>query len=464
MQDELLGQRVTVVGLGIEGTALVRYLVEHGAHVTVSDAKPAEALADSLARIGALPVRLALGGHRTEDCVDAGLIFVSQGVPLDLPALQAAQQRGVPLRSATQLFMERCPAPILGVTGSAGKSTTTALIGEMFRAAGWPVFVGGNIGVILLDKLAEITPKDWVVLEISHTQLELTDRSPHIAVVTNISPSHADRYDMDAYIGLKKRIYAYQRPQDTLVLNWDDDATRAMARDARGKTAFFSLQAIPPDDGAFLQDGWVTLRASDAETRVAPVSEIRLLGTHNVANVLAAVAAGGMAGVPATALRHAIAGFQGVEHRLEWVRELDGVDYYNDSIATTPERTIAGLRALHRPIVLLAGGKDKNLPLQAWAREVTERCRAVVCFGAAGSLLEEALKPHWRGPEPLRGVESLEEAVTQARRVARPGDIVLLSPTCTSFDQYPNFEARGRHFKALVTAFPPQRSPIKKRD
>ncbi len=182
MQDELLGQRVTVVGLGIEGTALVRYLVEHGAHVTVSDAKPAEALADSLARIGALPVRLALGGHRTEDCVDAGLIFVSQGVPLDLPALQAAQQRGVPLRSATQLFMERCPAPILGVTGSAGKSTTTALIGEMFRAAGWPVFVGGNIGVILLDKLAEITPEDWVVLEISHTQLELTDRSPHIAV------------------------------------------------------------------------------------------------------------------------------------------------------------------------------------------------------------------------------------------------------------------------------------------
>lgn len=450
----LAGKRVTVVGLGIEGVALVRYLHAQGAAVTVTDAKPAEALAAQTAQIAGIPATLSLGGNRPEDCTGADLVFVSQGVPLDLPALAAARALGVPLSSATRLFMERCPCPIAGITGSAGKTTTTALTGAMFRAAGWPALVGGNIGVVLLDRLTELTPGHWVVLEISHTQLELTGHSPHVAVVTNLSPSHADRYPVMAdYVALKRRIFEFQTAADTLVVNWDDPETRAMADAAPGREAAFSLQGPPPGDGAFVRDGLVFVRWNGNETAVLPVDQVRLIGEHNLANVLAACTAATAAGIPVAAQRTAIAAFEGVEHRLEWVRTVAGVDYYNDSIATTPERTAAGLRCFDRRIVLLAGGREKQLPLEPLAREVRRHCRAVVFFGEAGPVLRAAVMPGWVGGEQ-RLVDTLEAGVVAAAELARPGDLVLLSPACTSFDAFPNFEARGRRFKELVAAIP----------
>ena len=447
---DLRGKRVTVVGLGIEGMGLAPFLVNAGAQVTVSDSKPAEALTANLARIAGLPVRLSLGGNRPEDCVNADIIFVSQGVPLDIPALAAARAKGIPFSSSTRLFMELCPAPIVGITGSAGKSTTTALTDEMFRAAGWPVQVGGNIGVVLLSDLEELTPEHWVVLEISHTQLELTDRSPNVAVVTNISPSHADRYSMEEYVALKEHIFAYQSQDDTLVVNWDDPLTRGMADRARGRVVAFAAHAEPPVDGAFLQDGAVMLKHAGQTQEVLPINESTLLGAHNLENVLAATTAGSAAGLPIEAMAGAVRQFRGIEHRLEWVRNLDGADYYNDSIATTPVRAMAGMRSFDRPIVLLAGGKDKNLPLEEWAAEAARRCSAIVLFGAAGQMLADAFKREWKAPERMVRVHTVEEAVLAAQRLARPRDIVLLSPGCTSFDHYPNFEARGREFKRVV--------------
>ncbi|MEK7216924.1 MAG: UDP-N-acetylmuramoyl-L-alanine--D-glutamate ligase, partial [Chloroflexota bacterium] len=405
---------------------------------------------EQLAQIAGLPVKLSLGANRPEDCAAADLIFVSQGVPLDLPPLQAARERHTPLGSATQLFMERCVAPITGVTGSAGKTTTTSLLGAMFEAAGRRVHVGGNIGVVLLDRLDTITSDDWVVLEISHTQLELTDRSPHIALVTNISPSHADRYPvMDDYIALKRRIYEFQSSRDFLVLNWDNPATREMGPAAVARTVFFSMTSSLPGEGASIAKGQVMVGWQGATHAVMPVASIPLMGDHNKANVLAACAAATAAGVPFETQRRAVEDFRGVEHRLEWVRALNQVDYYNDSIATTPERTIAGLRCFDRPVVLLAGGREKHLPLDGWTSEVAAHCRAVVCFGEAGPLLQRALEQDAGTPNHVYHAELLE-AVVAAAGFARPGDIVLLSPACTSFDRYPNFEARGRHFKALV--------------
>lgn len=453
---DLRGKRVTVVGLGIEGAALVPYLVQAGAHVTVSDSKPAEALTANLSLIQRMPVRLSLGANRPEDCVDADIIFVSQGVPLDIPALTSARGRGVPFSSVTRLFMDLCPAPILGITGSAGKSTTTALMGAMFRAANWPVMVGGNIGVMLLGQLDELTPQHWVVLEISHTQLELTDRSPNVAVVTNISPSHADRYTMEEYVALKERLFAFQSKDDTLVINWDDPVTRSMAEKAHGHVAAFAAHSVPPSDGAFLRDDRVMLAHAGQMYEVIPVNEIRLLGAHNIENVLAATAAAVAAGLPIETIADAVRRFKGIEHRLEWVGSIEGADYYNDSIATTPVRAMAGMRSFDRPIVLLAGGKDKDLPLEAWAVEAARRCSAIVLFGAAAQLLEDAFKREWEDDGRLVRVDTVEQAVLIARKLARRGDVVLLSPGCTSFDHYSNFEARGKEFKRLVQSLQTQ--------
>lgn len=460
---ELRGKRATVVGLGIEGMALAPYLVAEGAAVTISDARTPEALTGNLARLSGLPVRLALGGNRPEDCTDADVVFVSQGVPLDLPALQAARAAGVPLSSATRLFMERCPAPILGITGSAGKTTTTALVGRMLAAGGLQIEVGGNNGRILLDRLGSLTPQHWVVLEMSHTQLEMTDRSPQVALVTNISPSHADRYpDMADYIALKENIFAHQSAGDTLALNWDDPATRAMAAKAHGHVVWFSLREQPDGDGAYLEGDTLRLRWQGANTAIMPRSTIRLMGEHNVANVLAACAATAATGISTQAMATAVADFSGVEHRLEWVRTLDGVDYYNDSIATTPERVAAGLRCFDRPIVLLAGGRHKYLPLEPLVAEMKQHCRATVLFGEAGEYLEAGLRAQLPTDAQLERHADLADAVTAAAGLARNGDVVLLSPACTSFDAYPNFEARGRHFKQLVAALPdPTSNPEK---
>ena len=452
-RESLVDKRVTVLGLGIEGVDLVRYLASHGASVTVSDVRPPEALARRIEELDGLPVRFSLGAHRADDIVTADTVFVSQGVPLTLPELEQARERGVPISSMTKLFLELCPGPVIGITGSSGKTTTTALVGAMFAAAGRRHVVGGNIGVGILGLLDQITPDTTVVLELSHTQLETAERSPHIACVLNVTPNHLDRYSWEEYIALKLRILQHQSRDDIAVLNLDDEVACAFGTEAPGRVVWFSARRVPSGSSAFVREGTIVWRQGSVESKVLTLSDIPLRGAHNVMNVLAAVAIGGTAGLQFDAMAKAVREFTPVPHRLELVATIGGAAYYNDSIATTPERTLAGLRSFDERTVLLIGGRDKQLPLEEMANEACERCRAVVCFGEAASLLEEALREAATGydePPEIETVDSLADAVAAARRLAQPGDIVLLAPACTSYDAYQNFEERGEDFRRLV--------------
>lgn len=458
---------MTVLGLGIEGTDLVRYLAAQGASVTVSDMRSPEALAARIGQIDDLPVQFSLGEHRIEDIASAEMVFVSQGVPLTLPALEEARTRGVPISSMTKLFLELCPSPVIGITGSSGKTTTTALVDAMFTAAGRRHIVGGNIGVGLLGQLDEITSDTWVILEMSHTQLETADHSPHIACVLNVTPNHLDRYGWDEYVALKLRILQFQKKDDVAVLNLDDDEASSFSTEAPGHVVWFSAKRPASGTSAYLKGNVIFWKQGNVETRVLATDEIPLRGAHNVQNVLAAVAVAGAAGLDVNAMARGVRGFQPVAHRLEFVAEINGASYYNDSIATTPERALAGVHSFQEPIVLLAGGREKNLPLEEFAQDIVERTRAVVCFGEAGPLLEEALRYAAGGAdEPeIVVVETLDEAVREAARCAQQGDVVLMSPACASYDAYDNFEQRGEDFRRIVNELAakggtePSRSP-----
>jgi UDP-N-acetylmuramoylalanine--D-glutamate ligase len=451
-------KRVTVVGLGLEGIDVVRFLHRRGARITVSDAKPPEALAARLEQIAGIPAHLALGANDPKDIADADAVFVSQSVPLDLPALAEARARGVPISSMFKLFVELCPGPIVAITGSSGKSTTTSLTGEMFRQDGKPCFVGGNIGVGLLSHLDEIASDTWVVLEVSHTQLQLVpDRGPHVACVLNITPNHLDRFTWDQYWRLKANLLRGQTADDYAVLGYDDPVAGALAGIAGSQVVYFSLRRDIPGDGAFLREGWIVLRWHDRQQRLFPIDSLHLRGRHNWANAAAAAVVARLGGVTAPAISRAVEEFEGVPHRLELVARTNNIDYYNDSIATTPQRTLAALRSFGQPLVLLLGGRDKHLPLEEMAREACRRCRAVVFFGESGPLLEEAVQRAAAARSPdqrpqLVRLAGLAEAVETSHALARAGDAVLLSPACTSFDAYENFEERGAHFRRLVLA------------
>ena len=457
------GRRVTIVGLAREGTALARFLAAQGATVTVTDRQSAEALAENVAALAAWPIHFVLGEHPLE-LLDTDMLFVSPGVPLETPLLVEARRRGVPISSETRLFVELCPAPIVGITGSSGKTTTTALVGEMLRASGQRTWVGGNIGCPLIERLPEITPTDRVVMELSSFQLEFfapwageegRGISPGIAAVLNISPNHLDRHpSMAAYVAAKKQVLLHQRTGDVAVLGLDNAETRALADECRGQVLFFSQREVVTQ-GAFLQDEIITLRLGEEEQAVCAVSEIKLLGRHNVDNVLAACALAGVAGANVRAMAAVATTFRGVEHRLELVRELNGVRWYNDSIATSPERMVAALRSFDAPIILLAGGRDKHLPWGEAAALILRKVRYLVLFGEAVPIIERAMvaaraEDKITGGPEMTSVRTLEEAVAVAAQVARPGDVVLLAPGCTSFDAFKDFAARGERFRELV--------------
>ncbi len=483
---DLAGARCLVVGLAREGTALARYLAEHGAAVTVTDARPADALEHTQAALAGLPLAFALGGHPLSLLDEAQILFVSPGVPLEIPLLAEARRRGLPLSSETRLFTRLCPAPIVGITGSSGKTTTTVLTGRMLEGTR-RIWVGGNIGQPLIGSLAgepAIGPQDTVVMELSSFQLEFfapwpppaaafarraidsggpaaifdpSGWSPPVAALLNITPNHLDRHGtMEAYIAAKEHIVAHQQPDGLAVLNQDDATTRRLGLAARQRVLWFSLQE-PVAEGAWLRGKELVLRLGGHEEVVCRTGEMRLRGQHNVANVLAASALAGTAGAPLEALRREAITFAGVEHRLELVRTRAGVGWYNDSIATSPERAVAALRSFKEPIVLLAGGRDKHLPWEEMTALVWRRVRHLVLFGEAAGLIEAAMeraRPAGQGVA-LAGVHhggNLERAVEIAAGLARPGDVVLLSPGGTSFDAYADFLARGEHFRQLVRA------------
>ena len=464
------GRRVTVVGLGIEGIDLVRYLAAEGAAVTVSDARPAAALAERLAAIEGSGARALLGEQGEDSLLDAEFVFASQGVPAQIPALRAARRAGIPVSSMTALFLDRCPAPVAGITGSSGKSTTTALAGAMLDAAGLPHVVGGNIGIGLLGLLPRIDPATRVLVELSHTQLESVASSPALACVTNVTPNHLDRYAWPDYVALKRRVFAFQRPADTVILNRDDEVCSGFAGEAPGRVEHTSMAADLPADGVFLDGaspgaaagaaaaaaGGVIVRRRGGDDRpVLPRAEIGLRGEHNVQNVLSAVAVASHLGAGESACAEAARRFAGIPHRLEEVGSARAVRYVNDSIATTPERAVAALRSYEEPLVLLLGGRDKKLPTGGLAAEAAGRCRAVVTFGEAAELFARAVAPaRAAGGPALEQAGGVADAVERAARLARPGDVVLLSPAGTSFDSYASFEERGRAFRDAVAALP----------
>lgn len=471
MEGKILRERhVVMLGLARQGVALARFLAEKGARVTVSDIQDESKLGDQLEELADLPIRYELGGHPIRMLDDADLLCLSGGVPLGIPIVQEAQARGIPLSNDAQIFLDRCPAPVIGVTGSAGKTTTTALVGEMCRAAGLRTWVGGNIGNPLIRDLEEIRSGDRVVMELSSFQLALMTTSPHIAAVLNITPNHLDRHGtMEDYIEAKRRILAHQRRDDVALLGYDDANARALALETPAHLYFFSGGA-EVEAGAFKTNGELTLRMNgDArqvkervDRKICDASEVQLLGDHNLLNVLAASTLAALAGVPLEAIREVARSFTGVEHRLEWVRDLKGARWFDDSIATTPERALAALRSFDDPIVLLAGGRDKDLPWGDLVEEIPRRVRHLVAFGEAGPMIAEAVgQPGAPGDEDgerqgmLEGVSrvaTLEQAVAEAARITQPGDVVLLAPGGTSFDAFRDFAQRGRRFKALVRA------------
>ena len=375
------------------------------------------------------------------------VLAISGGVPLDAPLVQAAQARGIRLTNDSQEFMNRAPTAVIGITGSAGKTTTTALTGVMGQVAGRRTWVGGNIGRPLIADLHKMQPDDMVVQELSSFQLEIWTQSPHVAAILNITPNHLDRHKtMAAYAEAKANILRYQSPEDIAVLAADDAGAISLADVVRGRLRTFSLGGVVKD-GAFVRDGRIWLQ-NGHETAVCPLTDIQLRGQHNVLNVLAAVTLADSVGIPTEVMRQAIRTFHGVEHRLELVREIRGVRYINDSIATAPERALAALSAFDEPLVLLAGGRDKDMQWQEWANRVTQRVKHVVLFGDLAETLEKRLAE--AGCKQMTRVDELETAVTAAAHMATAGDIVLLSPGGTSFDAFNDFAERGERFRDWV--------------
>ena len=453
----LAGRHVVILGLARQGTALARFLAQAGARVVVSDLRDEAALAGPMADLADLPIEYVLGKHPLRLLDRADMLCLSGGVPLEIPIVVEARKRGIPLSNDAQLFLERCPAPVIGITGSAGKTTTTALVGEMCRAAGRRTWVGGNIGNPLIGDLAHIRPDDCVVMELSSFQLEVMTAAPHVAAVLNITPNHLDRHGtMEAYIAAKRNIVACQGAGDVAVLGYDDAHARSLAIETPARLVWFSGGA-EVEEGAFKTNGALTLRMEGRDRTICYATEVQLRGAHNLLNVLAASAIAGVVGVPVEAMHQVATTFTGVEHRLELVREWNGVQWYDDSIATAPERTLAALRSFQEPIVLLAGGRDKKLPWDAFAQEAVQRVRHLVTFGEAGPMVADVVAAQ-TGDVRLEGitrVATLEEAVEAAARVARPGDVVLLSPGGTSFDAFRDFAERGDRFKALVRSLEP---------
>jgi len=475
------GLRALVVGLGREGTALAAYLAGHGLSVTATDVQSAQKLAAVLPTLEEAGISLVLGEHPLSllDAVD--ILFVSPGVPLEIPFLQEARARGIPLSTESRLFCQLCPAPIVAITGSSGKTTTTTLVGKMMEVDGRKTWVGGNIGHPLISVVDQIAPDDAVVMELSSFQLEyfhaelneganiahlsdpqasaltalLDNWSPPVGAILNITPNHLDRHpSMKQYVAAKRAVVDYQDANGKAIMGLDNDLTRTIGHQLGHRTRWFSLEAQMRNGAALVDNSVVLLDAEGTPQRVVRTNEVQLRGEHNLNNVLAACLLAREAGVSIDAMHQAIADFTGVAHRLQWVRERNGVNYYNDSIATSPERMVAALRSFDEPIVLLAGGRDKHLPWDEAARAIMKKTRQVILFGEATEIIARAIeKARQRittnGPA-LHRVVNLEEAVHLAAQVAHSGDVVLLSPGCASYDAFKDFAERGEKFKEFV--------------
>lgn len=444
-----------IVGAARQGIALAAYLANHGARVLLTDKRAADQLQVAQDRLRGLSVEWHLGDHSVEVLDGADLLCLSGGVPSDIPLVAAAQADGIPVSNDSQVFLELAPCPVIGITGSAGKTTTTILVGRMLQAMEGSVirraWVGGNIGNPLIGDVDKMQSNDVAAIELSSFQLEWMSRAPHIAAILNIAPNHLDRHlTLESYVAAKLRILDYQKVDDIAVLNRENEATWALSAHVKGRLWSFGQEALPMGElGVFLRGDQIWLRDDRRDQAVVPLSLIELIGAHNLQNVLAACAIAAAAGASGEAMRAGVRGFRGAPHRLEWVRTVNGADWYNDSIATAPQRTEAALHSFERPMVLLLGGRDKGLPWESLAELAGKRVHHIVAFGEAAPMIGGVLQRV--APQlSVSRVANLAEAVTAAAGAARPGDVVLLSPGGTSFDEFVDFEDRGEHFRQFV--------------
>jgi UDP-N-acetylmuramoylalanine--D-glutamate ligase len=439
--DALSGKRLVILGLARQGKALARFAVGCGASVVVSDMRSAEILQSDLADIADLPVETVLGSHPLSLLDDADLLAISGGVPADAPFVQAARERGVTITNDSQEFLVRCPAKTIGITGAAGKSTTTSLVGAMGMASERQTWVGGNIGKPLLAVLDEIEADDIVVQELSSFQLEIWTHSPQIAAILNITPNHLDRHKtMAVYTQAKANILRFQSAESITILPLHELAHLEPL--VNGRLRHFSASEAVAD-GAFVRDGRIVLCDDAGERDVCGLDAIQLRGAHNVLNVLAAVVVADSAEITIPAIIAGIRSFTGIKHRLELVATIDGVQYINDSIATAPERAIAAIHAYDEPLILLTGGRDKDLDWEPWLAEVHSGVKHIILFGELAAMLDARLAD---SDVSFERVDSLEQAVSRAHAQAVDGDVVLLAPGGTSFDAYVDFAQRGDHF------------------
>ena len=449
--SDLKGKTVAVIGIGVSNTPLIKLLLRAGIKVTACDkARRADfgGLAEELESLGA---ELRLGPDYLKG-IDQDVIFRTPGLRPDVPELLEAQARGSVITSEMEVFFQVCPCHLLAVTGSDGKTTTTTIIAGLLKEAGYHTFLGGNIGHPLLAEVPAMRPEDWAVLELSSFQLMTMSRSPRIAVVTNLAPNHLDIHrSMEEYVTAKENIFLHQGPEDRVVLNFDNDITRGFAEKAPGRVTFFSRQG-GDTSGVYLRDGTIWVHGEDGRRPVLDTADILLPGVHNVENYMAAIAAvDGL--VPDQVIRDYARTFGGVEHRIELVRTLDGVRYYNDSIASSPTRTIAGLRSFREKVILIAGGYDKHIPYDPLGPELVEHVKLLILTGATAPKIRAAAQAapgYDPAALPIVETEDLAAAVAEARRRAQPGDVVILSPASASFDRFKNFMERGQAFKDLV--------------
>ena len=451
----LQSKRVAFIGAGVSHRELISLFAAKGIPVTLRDKRTPRELGELYELFSGQGVRMVLGPDYLEGLEEEDVVFRTPGMYYNNPKLTAAREKGVAVTSEMEVFFDLCPCPIYAVTGSDGKTTTTTVISEFWKAQGKTVHLGGNIGRALLPIIEDVRPGDVAVVELSSFQLISMRRSPDVAVVTNVSPNHLDVHGtMEEYIGAKKNILLHQNAFSRAVINADNETAAAMAPLVRGELFRFSRQQ-GGRPGTWL-DGEGIIWAADRRgaVQVMDSRDIRIPGVHNVENYLAAIAAV-WGQVSPENIRRVAREFGGVEHRIEYIRTLDGVKWYNDSIATSPTRTIAGLNSFSQKLILIAGGYDKKIPFEPLAPKVLEKVKVLILTGATAGKIEAAVTgcPGY-DPSALRilHAKDLEDAVQKARSAARAGDIVTLSPACASFDNYPNFEARGRHFKALVNA------------
>ncbi|HKY52074.1 MAG TPA: UDP-N-acetylmuramoyl-L-alanine--D-glutamate ligase [Candidatus Limnocylindria bacterium] len=460
-REDFRGRRVTIIGLGKGRTTagLARFLVGLGARVTITDAKRREDLGEGLARLGDTVDRVELVlGPSSDDAAlaDPEFVFVIPGVRPRSATILRASQGKIPVLTEIGLFLRLCPAPVVGITGTKGKTTTTTMIERILSRGPRRTVVGGNIGRSVIEELDTLAKSDIVVLELSSFQLETLARSPQVAVVTNIGEDHLDHHGTrENYIAAKRNIVAWQGAQDFAVLNLDDPTAVAIHTGATSKLRGFSLTLHPKHGGFLDADGRLVLTDGERRTPILAASELRVPGRHNVANALAAAIVGGIFDVAPDAIGEALRGFEGVSRRLETIAEKDGVTWVNDSAATTPDATVKALETFSRPAIVILGGVGKGADFGSLARAVVKRARAAVLIGTSADEIAGALDAAGaRGADvAVERAGSLEDAVGTARRLARAGDVVLLSPACASFDMFSSADERGDRFTALVRAF-----------